>query len=73
MLGASLCLATAPFLGPFSLLFLPLGTAAGAYTGVKVGSRGLGNAAVMIATGAVVGEIVDGIDLVGDHAPTKST
>ena len=60
-LGTTLCLATAPFLGPLALLFVPLGTAAGAYMGVKVGSKGLGHAALMIATGAVAGAVGDGI------------
>lgn len=64
-LGTTLCLATAPFLGPFALFFLPLGTAAGAYTGVRVGSKGLGHAALMIATGAVAGTIGDGIAAMG--------
>lgn len=49
-LGTAAALATAPFLGPLALVFLPLGVGGGTAMGVKVGSKGLGHAALMTTT-----------------------
>ncbi len=67
-LGTSAMLATAPFLGPLALLFLPLGTAFGAFTGARVGAKGLGHVALMTVTGPLASGLGEGLALAGDAA-----
>jgi hypothetical protein len=76
--GAALALAAAPFLGPFAILLLPVVAAAGTVAGVRMGSKGLGRAAVMaVCTGGL--DLLPGADLPasdaiagGGHSPSST-
>ncbi len=70
--GGMLAMAALPILGPFALLLVPAGALLGTYTGVKIGSKGVGRAAMMGVTGVVVDVAADGLGLGGDHS-SKST
>jgi hypothetical protein len=75
LLGASATIAVSPVLGPFAplaIVLLPLGAAAGGYYGEKIGSQGLGRAALMVA-GMVGGDLIPeaGNAGTGDGPPTS--
>jgi hypothetical protein len=75
LLGASATIAVSPILGPFAplaIVLLPLGAAAGGYYGEKIGSQGLGRAALMVA-GMVGGDLIPGAGNAGtdDGLPTS--